>query len=38
MVHSSVCLQEGQQYGERGNQSLPGEQEDLSGSGGTGHW
>lgn len=30
-----VCLQEGQQHGERGDQSVPGEQEDLSGSGGT---
>lgn len=30
-----LCLQEGQQSGERGDQSLPGEQEDLSGSGGT---
>lgn len=31
----ALCLQEGQQSGERGDQSLPGEQEDLSGSGGT---
>ena len=30
-----VCLQEGQQYGEGGDQSVPGEQEDLSGSRGT---
>lgn len=32
-----VCLylQEGQQHGERGDQSVPREQEDLSGRGGT---
>lgn len=31
----SVCRQEGQQHGEGGDQGVPGEQEDLSGSGGT---
>lgn len=30
-----MCVQEGQQHGEGGDQSVPGEQEDLSGSGGT---
>lgn len=32
-----VCLQEGQQPGEGGDQGVPGEQEDLSGRGGTSH-
>lgn len=31
----AVCRQEGQQHGEGGDQGVPGEQEDLSGSGGT---
>lgn len=33
----AVCLQEGQQYGERRDQSVPGKQEDFSGSSGTGY-
>ena len=35
---SVLCLQKGQQSGERRDQSFSWEQEDLSGSGGTSDW
>ena len=32
-----VCMQEGQQYCKGGDQGFPGEQENLTGCGGSGH-